>query len=45
MKRSLVFTHRNLKELLRDPLSYIFCLGFPVVIMLLLLLLSHFCRV
>ena len=34
MKRSLVFTHRNLKELLRDPLSYIFCLGFPVVMLL-----------
>ena len=34
MKRSLVFARRNLKELLRDPLSYIFCLGFPIVMLL-----------
>ncbi len=32
--RALVFAKRNLKELLRDPLSYIFCLGFPIVMML-----------
>lgn len=32
--RMLVFGKRNLKELVRDPLSYIFCLGFPIVMLL-----------
>ncbi len=32
--RAIVFAKRNLKELLRDPLSYIFCLGFPIVMLL-----------
>ena len=31
--RALAFAKRNLKELLRDPLSYIFCLGFPLVML------------
>ncbi|MBQ8826024.1 MAG: ABC transporter permease [Oscillospiraceae bacterium] len=30
------FAQRNIKELLRDPLSYVFCLGFPVVMLLLM---------
>ncbi len=34
--RAIVFAKRNLKELLRDPLSYIFCLGFPLVMMLIM---------
>ncbi len=33
MKRCMAFAERNLKELLRDPLSYIFCLGFPLVML------------
>ncbi len=33
MKRCIAFAGRNLKELLRDPLSYIFCLGFPLVML------------
>lgn len=33
MKRVFAFSLRNLKELLRDPLSYIFCLGFPLVML------------
>lgn len=28
------FTSRNIKEIARDPLSYIFCLGFPVVMLI-----------
>ena len=36
MKRAFVFARRNLKELLRDPLSYIFCLGFPIVMLLIM---------
>lgn len=31
--RAIVFATRNLKEILRDPLSYVFCLGFPVVML------------
>jgi ABC-2 type transport system permease protein len=34
--RTLVFAKRNLTELLRDPLSYIFCLGFPAVMLLIM---------
>lgn len=33
MNRALAFTERNIKELLRDPLSYIFCLGFPILML------------
>lgn len=33
MSRCIAFAGRNLKELLRDPLSYIFCLGFPLVML------------
>lgn len=33
MKRILAFADRNRKELLRDPLSYIFCLAFPLVML------------
>lgn len=35
MKRC-VFASRNLKELMRDPLSYVFCLGFPIVMLLIM---------
>lgn len=31
--RMLLFAGRNKKELLRDPLSYIFCLGFPLLML------------
>lgn len=34
--RIIAFAKRNIKELLRDPLSYVFCLGFPVVMLLLM---------
>ena len=32
--RSLVFASRVGKEIRRDPLSYIFCLGFPIVMLI-----------
>ena len=35
MSRILNFSKRNFKEVLRDPLIYIFCLGFPVVMLIL----------
>ncbi len=40
--RTLVFSRRNMKEMLRDPLSYIFCLGFPIVLFLLFRLISRY---
>ena len=40
MKRMLAFSERNRKEILRDPLSYIFCLGFPLVMLLIMTVLD-----
>ncbi len=31
--RAMTFASRNIKELLRDPLSYLFCLGFPLLML------------
>ena len=39
--RMWVFARRNLKELARDPLTLLFGLAFPLVVMLLLLSLIH----
>ncbi len=36
MKRTLLFAGRNAREILRDPLSYIFCLGFPAVMLVIM---------
>ncbi len=36
MNRILAFSSRNIKELLRDPLSYIFCLGFPIIMLIIM---------
>jgi len=33
MKKIYNFSIRNLKEILRDPLIYVFCLGFPLVML------------
>ena len=35
MNKTLNFLKRNLKEVFRDPIIYIFCLGFPVLMFLL----------
>jgi ABC-2 type transport system permease protein len=32
--KALVFASRNTKEILRDPMSYVFCLGFPIVMLM-----------
>lgn len=32
--RAMAFSSRNIKELLRDPLSYLFCLGLPIVMLI-----------
>lgn len=34
--RSIIFCKRIIKELLRDPLSYIFCLGFPLIMLIIM---------
>ena len=41
MNRILAFSSRNIKELLRDPLSYIFCLGFPIVMLIIMTLVDQ----
>ncbi len=41
MSRCIAFASRNLKELLRDPLSYIFCLGFPLVMLVVMTLVNE----
>lgn len=39
--RAFVFAKRNTKEILRDPLSYLFGIGFPVVLLVLLTAIQH----
>lgn len=34
--KSKVFAVRTWKEILRDPLSYIFCLGFPLIMLVIM---------
>ena len=38
MNRTVVFAKRNLKEMSRDMLSYIFCVGFPLIMMVIMTL-------
>lgn len=40
MNRTPAFSARNLKELLRDPLSYVFCLGFPLLMLVVMTLVN-----
>jgi len=42
MNKILNFYKRNLRELLRDPVIYIFCLGFPVAMFLLFYVINKF---
>lgn len=41
MHKIKAFASRNRKEILRDPLSYIFCLGFPLVMLLVMTLVNE----
>ncbi len=41
MYRIKAFALRNIKELSRDPLSYIFCLGFPVVMLIIMTIVNE----
>lgn len=42
--KGLVFAKRNFKEMLRDPLIYIFCIGFPVLMVLMFQLILHYTK-
>ena len=42
MKRCLSFAKRNIKEITRDPVVYIFCLAFPVVMLALFSIINYF---
>ena len=42
MNKALNFYKRNLKEVLRDPIIYIFCLGFQIVMFLLFFIINKF---
>lgn len=39
--RAMAFTSRNIKELLRDPISYVFCLGLPIVMLIVMTLVNE----
>lgn len=41
MYKIKAFAVRNVKELSRDPLSYIFCLGFPVVMLIIMTIVNE----
>ena len=42
MNKIINFYKRNLKEVLRDPIIYIFCLGFPIAMFLLFYIINNF---
>ena len=42
MNRAINFFKRNVKEGMRDPIIYIFCLGFPIVMFLLFFIINKF---
>lgn len=42
MNKTVNFFKRNLKEVLRDPIIYIFCLGFPLVMLILFQVIGSF---
>ena len=42
MKKALLFSKRNLIEMLRDPMVYVFCAGFPFLMLLLFAIINHY---
>ena len=42
MNKILNFYKRNLKEILRDPIIYVFCVGFPIVMFVLFFVIGQF---
>ncbi len=41
MKNTIIFARRNIKELLRDPVTFIFALAFPLVLLFLMTAINH----
>lgn len=41
MNKTLAFAKRVFTEILRDPLSYIFCLGFPIIMLIVMTLVNE----
>ena len=41
MNKMINFFKRNLKEIFRDPIIYVFCLGFPIVMLLLFYIINN----
>lgn len=42
MSKTFNFFRRNLKELLRDPLIYVFCLGFPIIMLVIFQVINRY---
>lgn len=42
MRMTFIFTKRNLKEMLRDPLLYVFCAGFPLFMIVLFQIIMNY---
>ena len=42
MNKAINFYKRNLKEILRDPIIYVFCLGFPIAMFLLFYIINKY---
>lgn len=42
MRKTFIFAKRNLKEMLREPLLYIFCIGFPVFMILMFQIINKY---
>lgn len=42
MKKTWIFAKRNILETVRDPVLYIFCLGFPVAMLALFQIINHY---
>lgn len=45
MKKTIVFMRKNILEMLRDPIIYIFCLGMPVAMLILFQVINSFTAV
>lgn len=41
MNKISAFSQRNFKEIVRDPLSYLFCLGFPLVMLIIMTVINN----
>ena len=40
--KALIFAGRNIKEMARDPVIYVFCVAFPVAMLVLFVVINSF---